>query len=85
VFCPQRSRPDHWALCCPHGGRGIWRNRRPGQSLWSDLIDFMTDCLKKGQKGNSVYNKLVVISQVMKQHGRPTMRLRRPELAASRP
>src|SRR5581483_8101578 len=35
-----------------------------------DLIDFMTHCLKKGQKGKSVYNKLVVISQLMKQHGR---------------
>jgi integrase/recombinase XerD len=35
-----------------------------------DLIDFATDCMKKGQKGKSVYNKLVVISQVMKQHGK---------------
>jgi integrase/recombinase XerD len=35
-----------------------------------DLLDFATDCLKKGQKGKSVYNKLVVISQVMKQHGK---------------
>ncbi|MGE5053856.1 MAG: tyrosine-type recombinase/integrase [Acidobacteriota bacterium] len=38
-----------------------------------DLIDFMTDCLKKGQKGKSVYNKMVVISQVMKQHGKPKL------------
>ena len=35
-----------------------------------DLLDFATECLKKGQKGKSVYNKLVVISQVMKQHGK---------------
>jgi integrase/recombinase XerD len=35
-----------------------------------DLIDFATDCMKKGQKGKSIYNKLVVISQVMKQHGK---------------
>jgi len=35
-----------------------------------DLLDFATACLKKGQKGKSVYNKLVVISQVMKQHGK---------------
>jgi integrase/recombinase XerD len=35
-----------------------------------DLLDFATDCLKRGQKGKSIYNKLVVISQVMKQHGR---------------
>ncbi len=26
--------------------------------------------MKKGQKGKSIYNKLVVISQVMKQHGK---------------
>jgi integrase len=35
-----------------------------------DLLDFATDCLKRGQKGKSIYNKLVVISQVMKQHGK---------------
>jgi integrase/recombinase XerD len=35
-----------------------------------DLIDFATDCMKKGQKGKSIYNKLVVMSQVMKQHGK---------------
>jgi integrase len=35
-----------------------------------DLLDFATDCLKKGQKGKSIYNKLVVISQLMKQHGK---------------
>src|SRR5437868_6053074 len=29
--------------------------------------------MKKGQKGKSVYNKLVVISQVMKQHGQPKL------------
>jgi integrase/recombinase XerD len=38
-----------------------------------DLLDFATDCLKKGQKGKSVYNKLVVLSQVMKQHGKPRL------------
>jgi Phage integrase SAM-like domain len=35
-----------------------------------DFIDFATHCMKKGQKGKSIYNKLVVLSQVMKQHGR---------------
>jgi integrase/recombinase XerD len=35
-----------------------------------DLIDFATHCMKEGQKGKSIYNKLVVISQVMKQHGK---------------
>jgi integrase len=35
-----------------------------------DLLDFATHCMKQGQKGKSVYNKLVVISQVMKQHGK---------------
>ena len=35
-----------------------------------DFIDFATHCMKEGQKGKSIYNKLVVISQVMKQHGR---------------
>jgi integrase/recombinase XerD len=34
-----------------------------------DLLDFATFCMKQGQKGKSVYNKLVVVSQVMKQHG----------------
>jgi len=34
-----------------------------------DLLDFATDCLKKGHNGKSVYNKLVVIS-LMKQHGK---------------
>lgn len=38
-----------------------------------DLLDFATDCMKQGQKGKSVYNKLVVLSQVMKQHGRPKL------------
>ena len=35
-----------------------------------DLLDFATHCMKKGQKGKSIYNKLVVISQVMKQYGK---------------
>jgi integrase/recombinase XerD len=38
-----------------------------------DLLNFATDCLKQGQEGKTVYNKLVVISQVMKQHGRPKL------------
>lgn len=35
-----------------------------------DFIDFATQCIKQGQKGKSIYNKLVVLSQVMKEHGR---------------
>lgn len=35
-----------------------------------DFIDFATQCMKEGQKGKSIYNKLVVLSQVMKQYGR---------------
>jgi integrase/recombinase XerD len=35
-----------------------------------DLLDFATHCKKQGQKGKSIYNKLVVLSQVMKQHGK---------------
>jgi len=35
-----------------------------------DLMAFATACLKQGQKGKSVYNKLVVIAQLLKQHGR---------------
>lgn len=35
-----------------------------------DFIDYATHCMKRGQKGKSIYNKLVVLSQVMKQHGR---------------
>jgi integrase/recombinase XerD len=36
-----------------------------------DLLAFATHCMKQGQKGKSVYNKLVVLSQVLKQHGKP--------------
>ena len=35
-----------------------------------DLLDYATHFIKEGQKGKSIYNKLVVLSQVMKQHGR---------------
>ena len=35
-----------------------------------DLLDFATHLKKEGQQGKSIYNKLVVLSQVMKQHGR---------------
>src|SRR5215472_17562494 len=35
-----------------------------------DLLDFATDCKKQGQQGKSIYNKLVVIAQVLKQHGK---------------
>jgi integrase/recombinase XerD len=38
-----------------------------------DFIDFATRCMKEGQKGKSIYNKLVVLSQVMKQFGRPKL------------
>jgi len=34
------------------------------------LLDFATRCLKIGQGGKTIYNKLVVISQMLKQHGR---------------
>jgi hypothetical protein len=36
----------------------------------ADLLDFATHCMKQSQKGKSIYNKLVVLSQVLKQHGR---------------
>jgi integrase len=35
-----------------------------------DILDFATQCVKKGQKGKTIYSKLVVLAQVMKQHGR---------------
>jgi integrase/recombinase XerD len=35
-----------------------------------DLLDFATHCTKQGQAGKSIYNKLVVLSQVLKQHGK---------------
>jgi hypothetical protein len=35
-----------------------------------DLLDFATHCKKHGQKGKSIYNKLVVLSQVLKQYGK---------------
>jgi integrase/recombinase XerD len=38
-----------------------------------DLLDFATYLSKQGQKGKSIYNKLVVLSQVMKQHDKPKL------------
>ena len=38
-----------------------------------DLLDFATHLSKQGQKGKSIYNKLVVLSQVMKQHDKPKL------------
>jgi integrase/recombinase XerD len=38
-----------------------------------DLLDFATHCLKQSQKAKSVYKKLVVISQLQKQNGRPRL------------
>ncbi len=38
-----------------------------------DLLDFAALCLKQTQKGRSAYNKLVVISQLLKQNGRPRL------------
>jgi integrase len=35
-----------------------------------DLLAFATACLKQDQKGKSIYNKLVVLSQLLKQHGK---------------
>jgi integrase len=35
-----------------------------------DILDFATRCVKQGQQGKTIYNKLVVLSQVMKQHGK---------------
>jgi integrase len=35
-----------------------------------DLLDFSTHCMKQGQEGKTVYNKLVVLSQVLKRHGK---------------
>jgi len=37
------------------------------------LLEFATRCLKTGQGGKTIYNKLVVISQLLKQHGRPKL------------
>jgi hypothetical protein len=33
-------------------------------------MEFATHCLKQGQNGKTIYNKLVVICQLLKQHGR---------------
>jgi integrase len=35
-----------------------------------DILDFATQCVKQGQKGKTIYNKLVLLSQVMKQYGK---------------
>jgi integrase/recombinase XerD len=40
------------------------------QVLREDLIAFGTRCLKLGHNGKTVYNKMVVISQLLKTHGR---------------
>ncbi len=37
------------------------------------LLEFATRCLKIGQAGKTIYNKLVVISQLLKQNGRPQL------------
>jgi integrase/recombinase XerD len=34
------------------------------------IMEFATHCLKQGQNGKTIYNKLVVIRQLLKQHGR---------------
>jgi integrase len=34
------------------------------------ILEFATRCLKLGQNGKTIYNKLVVICQLLKQHGR---------------
>ena len=34
------------------------------------IMEFATHCLKLGQNGKTIYNKLVVIWQLLKQHGR---------------
>jgi len=34
------------------------------------ILEFATHCFKLGQNGKTVYNKLVVICQLLKQHGR---------------
>ena len=34
------------------------------------FFDFATHCMKQGQAGKSIYNKLVVLSQVLKQHAK---------------
>jgi integrase/recombinase XerD len=39
----------------------------------NDLLDFATHCLKLGHNGKTVYNKLVVIAQLLKQNGRPKL------------
>lgn len=36
-----------------------------------DLLAFATHCLKQGHNGKTVYNKLVVLSQLLKRHGKP--------------
>ena len=33
-------------------------------------MEFATHCLKLGQNGKTIYNKLVVVCQLLKQHGR---------------
>jgi integrase/recombinase XerD len=39
----------------------------------ADVLDFATHCLMQSQKGKSIYNKLVLLSQVLKQYGRPKL------------
>ena len=50
--------------------KGSCRKAHVDEVERQDLLDFATYFMKQGQKGKSVYNKLVVISQVLKQHGK---------------
>lgn len=38
------------------------------------VMEFATHCPKQGQNGKTIYNKLVVICQLLKQHGRTKIR-----------
>ncbi len=67
-----------------HRSLRTWRTYRPilnafgkfctrkyiDQVLREDLIAFGTLCLKLGHNGKTVYNKMVVLSQLLKTHGR---------------
>lgn len=50
--------------------KGFCKKKHVDEVERQDLLDFATHWMKQGQKGKSIYNKLVVLSQVMKQHGR---------------
>jgi hypothetical protein len=53
--------------------RGSYRKTFVDQVTREDIIEFMTDCYKLGLGKRTVYDKLVVVLQLFKRHGRTNL------------